>query len=104
MLCFQCGKEIASATETFAGLSGGVIARPGSYDEKNIGYLTLAWRGPPVLGGRLVWIELVKEEDGKAGQFEYEFCTISCLRSYFNQKLDDLENLKQAYLEEMADP
>lgn len=102
MRCFQCGKVIASVTETFAGIAGGALAKRSIHDEEYTGFLRLEWRGPSDLGGRLICLNLVKEEEGKAAQFEYEFCTISCLRSYFNEKLDDLEVLKQAYLEEMT--
>lgn len=104
MRCFYCGKEVASVTEAFAGVSGGAISQSSAHDEDYIGFLDFIWRGPPSLGGRLVHINLVEKERGKSGQFEYEFCTVSCLRSYFNKKLDDLENLKQAYLEEMTGP
>lgn len=104
MRCFRCNNDIASATETFTGISGGALSKSGEHDKEYTGFLKFVWRGPPSLGGRLVSVSLVKGEEGKLGQFEYEFCEISCLRSYFNEKLDELESRKHAYLKEMTDP
>lgn len=101
MICLNCEKKVFSEKETFAALTGGGRdARNNDYNEDYIGYLKFCWRALPQEGGRLLDVGLVKEEGSRGGQFEYYFCSIDCLRSYLNQHLDQLEELKEKYLKE----
>ena len=108
-ICDFCDQGIFFNDETFTSLTGGACL-PVELDEsereakmrKKIeqqadGFLGISWRAPYSRGegGKLESVRLV--EQGHQGQFELEFCSTSCLRSYLNLQVDSLEELVKTW-------
>ena len=98
-LCPWCRKNKVSEPHSFAVLSGGALLMnrekdTGLPDDNLDGFLSLSWHGAHDEGeGEDSDIDAnVDVARGvRGGQFEMYFCSISCLRSYSNHCLDQLE-------------
>ncbi len=101
--CQKCCQESYSSAKPLVILSGGAYVATEGVDigmrDHALSYLTCSWRVPADVGGGKLSIDLVSKESGSGGQFDFYFCSIACLRSWFNSKMDDLENLEHDFLE-----
>jgi hypothetical protein len=98
VLCRSCQRQIVSEQEAFAAITGGGRGQPNGPVSTYVGFLNLVWRAPPQIGGRLLSVSVVPEEDQEDGQFELYFCSVQCLRNQLNVHLECLENRSYEFL------
>lgn len=106
--CGVCRKRKFGELDAFAGFNGGgqlANGRQRDGERRELkGFLHLYWQGrqgengiggfPEVSASHLI------ADDAESGQFEIRFCSISCMKRYFNSCIDALErNVRQRKLE-----
>lgn len=95
--CLTCGKDPNGA---FACFSGGALlkarrsSKSAGPDTRMLGFAHLVWHGRDDYpeGESDVYTSMDLVEDGDSGQFELVFCSFTCLRAFFNQCVDELED------------
>ena len=86
--CATCGNEIRSSFAFIAGGALFMIDKDNSELKKEMeGFLDIGYHGSE--SEESVNLHIV--EDSKYGQFEISLCSIKCLRSFLNEKVDELE-------------
>lgn len=99
--CRACGKSTSRPTKELVLLCGGAVnisevLKVSELRQEARAFVAFSWRSPPQMGGQLLRVELVDQPDDD--QFEYPYCSISCLRAWLNSKLDELEALSEDFL------
>ena len=97
--CPQCKCKLANGN--FIVLNGGSMANigDGKYSSEGslLPFLMLIWheystpKNKQKVIESSVILELTDEKNHALGQFEYNFCSIECIRKWFNSKLKKLE-------------
>jgi hypothetical protein len=81
-VCPYCKKNKINNTNGFVQISGGA-------DDGKNGFLYLMYHREPVEKHYNSVIDIAK--DVKDGQFDIQFCSIKCLRSFLNSLCDEIE-------------
>ena len=88
--CPVCDRALSTQPGVFAFLNGGALRK---LDEANadsaddlIGFMSIGMHGSQ---GEAAAVRIADE--APAGQFEFCFCSIACLRSFFDKAIDELE-------------
>ena len=81
-LCPYCKENPINSIKGFAQISGGA-------DEGNNGFLYLMFHQEPAEENENAAIFIA--ENINDGQFDIQFCSITCMRSFFNSICDELE-------------
>lgn len=67
----------------------------GGMSEDMDGFVDITWHGAHDNGigeDRDIYAQVYAAEDCRGGQFEMYFCSTSCLRTFFNEWVDKLED------------
>ncbi len=96
--CPECKCKLTNGNSIV--LNGGSMAKIGNNkykgDESLLPFLTLIWHeySPQKKTKKIkessVLLEVTDKSNHLLGQFEYNFCSIECIRNWFNGKLDEL--------------
>jgi hypothetical protein len=93
--CPACGEVMNAEPGTFAYMSGGALRRTGKDTAVMAadlsGFLSLGLHGAHGPGENSPSGALRIADDTTNGQFEYYFCSTSCLRGFLNLCVDELE-------------
>lgn len=99
--CKQCGDPLFASDETLISFCGGayVDSAVERTPKSLTAFLDFSWRSPfsQGEGGKL---EVVHLMESSSTQFEFDFCTLACLRSYLKKKVDSLEHKSIRWYEE----
>jgi hypothetical protein len=93
--CPMCEGRHARKPGSFAFLHGGALRkfeRGGAGPSPGlIGYFGVGFHGAHGQEGAEPSAEIRIAEDTPNGQFELQFCSVSCLRGFLNEAVDELE-------------
>lgn len=96
-LCPVCGGAMSAEPGTFSFLSGGALQRTGKdtavMSPNLLGFLSIGLHGAHGPGDNSPSGSLCIADDTPNGQFEYYFCSTSCLRGFLNSCVDELERV-----------
>lgn len=97
--CPVCRSSLAGEPGSFAFLNGGALRKrkdgSASMAPDLSGFLSLGFHGAhgPDRNEPSAHVQIA--DDVPLGQFEYYFCSVACLRGFFNQAVDELERRLQ---------
>ncbi len=104
-LCPWCREHKVGEPHSFALINGGALLRgqdgSATISDTLSGFLILRWHGAHLEDGgtgpfpdSCAMVDVA--DDTPSGQFEFLFCSTSCLRAFLNHLVDRLENDMQA--------